>query len=194
MVFNSLQLHILTAATSSTDSPFTEDDFTSKIFPNGFWDFLIQLIAFVILLLIVFFLAYKPLKKMLKQRADYVEGQIRDAETNAAVAREAALTKEETIQEGKIEANRIVAEAKSQAEAEAAKIKAAAEEDASARRQRADLEIAQAKAQAEVDAKEQIVDVALAASSHLLGREVDSEDNKRLLDDFISSLNPKEGE
>ena len=48
----------------ASDPPFTDSDFINKLFPNGLWDLIIQLLAFVVLLLIVFFLGYKPVKKM----------------------------------------------------------------------------------------------------------------------------------
>ena len=37
------------------DSPFESSEFVAKIFPNGLWDFVIQLLAFVVLILFVFF-------------------------------------------------------------------------------------------------------------------------------------------
>ena len=38
---------------SCSGQPFSDQDFIAKLFPNGYWDFLIQLIAFVLLILIV---------------------------------------------------------------------------------------------------------------------------------------------
>ena len=46
-----------------------------KLIPSWI-SFVIQLTSFLILLLVVFFIAYKPVKKMLKKRADYIENEI----------------------------------------------------------------------------------------------------------------------
>ena len=174
--------------TGCQGEPFGADDFIKKIFPNGYWDFLIQLLAFVVLLLIVFFLGYKPVRKMLQKRHDAVEGMIQDAETNQKVAREAAAKKEATIEEGKQQAASIVANAKKQAETEAGAILARAEEEAMLKRKKADEDIAAAKEASKQEIHDQIVDVAIAASEKVLSREVSEKDNRALLDDFLKDM------
>lgn len=174
--------------TGCQGEPFGADDFIKKIFPNGYWDFLIQLLAFVVLLLIVFFLGYKPVKRMLQKRHDAVEGMIQDAETNQKVAREAAAKKEATIEEGKQQAASIVANAKKQAETEAGAILARAEEEAMMKRKKADEDIAAAKEASKQEIHDQIVDVAIAASEKVLSREVSEKDNRALLDDFLKDM------
>lgn len=174
--------------TGCQGEPFGADDFIKKIFPNGYWDFLIQLLAFVVLLLIVFFLGYKPVKRMLQKRHDAVEGMIQDAEANQKVAREAAAKKEATIEEGKQQAASIVANAKKQAETEAGAILARAEEEAMMKRKKADEDIAAAKEASKQEIHDQIVDVAIAASEKVLSREVSEKDNRALLDDFLKDM------
>lgn len=186
-------LPVLAAALSSCQgSPFQDSDFTSKIFPNGYWDFLVQLIAFVLLLLIVFFLGFKPLRKMMKKRQDAVNAMIEDAKENQAIAKKAALEKDQTIDEGKKEAERIVYSAKKNAEFEASRIIAEAKEEAVARRKKADQDIESAKEASKEEVRQQIIDVAMLASEQVLGREVTSEDNERLVDEFVSSLEKEE--
>ena len=55
-------------------------------------------------------------------------------------------------------------------------------------RKKADEEIALAREKARKDAKDEIVGVAIAASSQVLGREVNEEDEKRLLKDFVNDV------
>ena len=59
--------------------------------------FVMQIAAFIILLVIVFFIGYKPLKKMMKARADYIEKEISDAEKSKAEAEINLAQSEETI-------------------------------------------------------------------------------------------------
>lgn len=171
------------------DSPFKTSEFVDKIFPNGLWDFVLQLCAFVILILIVFFVGYKPMKKAIKARGDAIENDLATAKAKRLEAEAAASQKEATIEEGKQEASRIVAAAKLEAEAKGKAIVDEAKAQASFARKRADEEIAQAKEKSRQDAKEDIVDVAMAASSKLLSREVNDEDNARLVSDFIDEVN-----
>ena len=171
------------------DSPFKTSEFVDKIFPNGLWDFVIQLCAFVVLIVIVFFVGYKPMKKAIKARGDAIENDLATAKAKRLEAEAAASQKEVTIEEGKKEASRIVAEAKLEAETKGKAIVDEAKAQASLARKRADEEIAQAKEKSRQDAKEEIVDVAMAASSKLLAREVNEEDNARLVSNFIDEVN-----
>lgn len=173
---------------SCQGSPFQDSDFVNKIFPNGMWDFVIQLIAFVVLLLIVFFLGYKPVKKMLTKRQEKIDAMIEDAKANQKVAKEAAAAKDATIDEGKKEAGVIVADARKQAQAEAAQIIAKAEEEAALKRKKADADIEDAKVKAKQEIQDQIIDVAMEASSKILGREVSKKDNEELLEDFLQGM------
>ena len=170
------------------EEAINKDDLIHKIFPENPWDIVIQISSFVILLLIVFFIGYKPVKKNLQKRREYVEGMLSGAEENNRIAREAAANKDHLIEEGKQEAARIVAEAKSQATAEAAAIVAEAKADASRRRAQADREIEEAKEASLLEVKDSIVDVAIAASSQVLEREVSKEDHEKFIKDFVDGI------
>lgn len=173
--------------------PFSASDFTSKIFPNGYWDFLIQLIAFVILLILVFLIGYKPVKKMLKKRQDGLNAMIEDTKANQAIAQKAAMEKDQTIEEGKQEAERILDGARRQAELERDRILKAADEEAEAKRRRAEEDIRAAEEASKEAVRAQIIDVALMASENLLGREVTTEDNAKLVADFVDGVSGDEG-
>jgi len=174
------------------DSPFSDNEFLEKLFPN-FWDFIVQLAAFIILLLIVFFLGYKPIKKLLKARHDYVEHNLRDSEDAKVIAERNAKISAQNIEASKKEAVQIVSSAKAEAEKESDVILAKAREDAVLEKQKADRDILDAQKKARDETRKQIVDVAIAASSQVLGREVDKADNARLLDEFMDEMDKKEG-
>lgn len=151
-------------------------------------DLVVQLSSFIVLLIVVICLAYKPVKKMLKARADYIEQQIKDAEQQKAVAEKNATQSQETILASKAEAASIIKEANRQANLnkeaileetriEVARLKANAEED-----------IAKSKEEALEAIRDEMVSVALSASSEILKREVNEEDNARLAEEFIEKL------
>ena len=179
---------VLEDSAASQNVPFTDEDFTRKLFPNGIWDLVIQLAAFVVLLVVVFFIAYKPVKKMVAKRREYVALQIASAEEANRVAQEAAAKKDVTIEEGKAEAGRIVAEARIEAQKEAARILSEAEQSASEKKKQADIDIELAKQKSKDDVYREIVDVAIAASSQVLNREVNQKDNERLVNEFLEDL------
>lgn len=175
-----------------SSSPFQDSTFLQKLFPN-FWDFLVQFLAFIVLLVVVYFLGYKRIKKLIKARKDYVEHNLRDSEDQKAIAERNAKLSAETIDTSKKEAATIVANAKVEADKQAAAILAKAKEDAILEKQKADQDIAAAKKKSQDDVHKQIVEVALSASSQVLGREVDNQDNARLVDAFVNDLDKKKG-
>lgn len=184
----------LKADTEISDAPFGSSEFVNKIFPNGLWDFVIQVVAFVILLIFVFFIGYKPVKQAMAKRDASIQHDLEDAKAQRKIAMEAASKKEETIEEGKREAARLVSSAKAQAEVQAKSIVEAAQQEAASTKKKADEDIALAKKKSEQETRQQIIDVAFAASSQVLGREVNSEDNERLVSGFVDDINGNGGQ
>lgn len=165
---------------------------TSRIVDFNIWDFLMTFTAFIVLLLIVFYLGYKPVKEAIQKRKEYVENNIKVAEDRELKSRTLVDEATSTLETSKKEALKIVEDSKEVALKEKEKILLEAKEEAKLEKEKAKQEIIQEiEAQKDLIHKE-IVDVALTASEELLSREVTSEDNKRLLDDFISDLENKE--
>lgn len=180
----------LFADSTGSDAPFEPEDIINKLIPN-FWDFLIQLIAFILLLVLVFFVAYKPLKKFVTKRKEYIEGNLRQSEQAIEEGNRFKKENEEGVAEARKEAKRIVDEAKKEATLEAEGIKDEARAEAKAMLSQADKDIAEAKERAIQECHDEVVSVAIEASKAVLGREVNEEDNKRLLKDFVKDLEDK---
>ena len=186
-LFTSILLSGCKDADGNPISPFNTDDFTSRISFNV-WDFLAVFLAFVVLLLVVFYFGYKPLKKAIKDRHDYVEGNIRTAEEREEKSRNLVDEANENLAQSKKEALEIVEKAKVDANKEKEQIIEEAKLEAKEEKEKAREEIAQEIEANKEQIRKEIVDVALTASEELLGREVNDKDNKRLLDDFVNDL------
>ena len=159
-----------------------------KLIPN-LLSFVVQFLSFLVLLIVVFVFAYKPVKKILKKRADYVENEIKEARESNLEAQKNVDEAKEIIAQSKVQASEIIKNAEKQgqekydtliidAKAEVEEMKVGAQED-----------IERAKEEAIQDIRNEMVNVALSASEEILKREVDSDDNKRLAEDFINRLN-----
>ena len=152
------------------------------------WSILISLANLTILFLILKRFLFKPVQNMLNTRRNEIDSQY-DAATNAkqnAEQMQSELT--ERLAGAKQEAESIVKEAADIAKARGDKIV----EDAKAT---ADGILRQAEADAELERKrvgenikEQIVDVSTALAEKMLEREVNADDHKALIDDFISKI------
>ena len=152
------------------------------------WQILISLANLTILFLLLKKFLYKPVTKMLEARRAEIDSQYSDAEAakNSAEAKDAELTAR--LSHAKQEAEGIVKEA-----ADAAKIRGdKIVEDAKAT---ADGIIRQAETQAELEKKRaeaaiktQIIDVSTALAEKMLEREVNADDHKVLIDNFIDKI------
>ena len=168
-------------------SAISKDEVMDKLFPNP-WDALAVFLAFIVLLLAVFYFAYKPVKKLLKQRGDYVEDKIKTAETREKESQKLLDEANEELKTKRIEAMAVLEKAKEDANKERAAILEKAKEEKQAELKRTREEIAQEIEASKDEIHREIVSVALDASSKVLEREVNSKDNEKLIDSFIDDL------
>lgn len=162
-------------------------EFIDKLVPNG-WSTLIQFLALIVLIVVVIIFAYKPVKKMLMKRQEYIENNIRESEE----AKAAALIKEREVNElvlaKRKEADQIINDAKASAEVKKAEILDSATQEVNEIKEKALEQIKQEELEAKESIRKEMIDIALDASSLLLKREISSEDNKRLVEDFIKDI------
>ena len=161
---------------------------SEKLVPN-LLSFVIQFVSFLILLIVVFVFAYKPVKKLLKKRADYVENEIKEAKENNLVAQKNIEETKETLANSKIQASEIIQNAEKQGQEKYDALIEQAKSDVIEMKNDAQKDIERAKEEAIQDIHNEMVKVALSASEEILKREVDTKDNKRLAEDFINRLN-----
>jgi F-type H+-transporting ATPase subunit b len=174
----------------SSSTPFTPQDFLDKLFPN-FWSFLINFLALIVLFVALYFIAYKPVKKLVDARKDYIERNLRDSEKAKAISERKAAEGDEVIAKAKTDAVTIIAKAKTDASGSALAIVSAAEKEAQERQKAADEAIKQEEEKSRRAVHDEIVSVALEASRQVLGREVKDADNDKLIHDFADSLDQK---
>ena len=176
---------------SCGEAPFDSNSFLQKLFPQP-WDALAIFLAFIVLLLVAFYLGYKPIKKLLKDRKDYVEGNIKTAEAREEKSRSLVKEAEQNVLDSKKEAEKIIEKAQEDAKKQKEIILKEAKEESRLEKEKAKQEIAQEIEASKDEIHREIVSVALDASSKVLGREVDEKDNKRLVDDFINDLDKED--
>ena len=159
-----------------------------KLVPN--WvSFVVQFLSFLILLLVVFFLAYKPVKKILKKHADYVENEIKQAKENNDQAQASIEEAKQLVASSKEKASEIIKNAENQGQERFDAIILEAKQEVAEMKKAAEQDIERAKEDAVQDIRSEMVNVALSASKEILKREVDSKDNTKLAEDFINRIN-----
>jgi F-type H+-transporting ATPase subunit b len=82
------------------------------------WKIIIaQAINFIIILAVLYLLALKPLKKVMSERQDKIEGGLKDAIKNAEILAQSQKEYEQTVSKARAEAHNIFQEGKKEAEA-----------------------------------------------------------------------------
>ncbi len=152
------------------------------------WQILISLANLTILFLLLKKFLYKPVLKMLDQRRNQIDSDYADANAakQNAEAKDAELT--ERLAGAKTEAEGIVKEAADAAKMRGDKIveQARATADGIIRQAEEDAELERRRVGETI--KQQIVDVSTALAEKMLEREVNADDHKALIDDFIGKI------
>ena len=152
------------------------------------WQILISLANLAILFLLLKKFLYKPVMKMLSARESEIDSRYNDAETAkaSAEAKDAELTSR--LENAKAEAEGIVKEAADMAKARGDKIVEDAKVQAQGIIRQAESNAELEKKRAESAIKTQIIDVSTALTEKMLEREINADDHKALIDDFIEKI------
>ncbi|MBO5525220.1 MAG: F0F1 ATP synthase subunit B [Clostridia bacterium] len=149
-------------------------------------DIIAHLVTFVVLIVALGFLVYKPMLKLIHGRQDACRKQI---EENAAAKKEAETMKQEYTAL-LADAEKEVSLKRRVAEEEVAKVKeeelAKAKEEATRLMERAAKEVEAEKRQAVADMKGEIVDVACMIASGILSKEISLEDDMKLVEECLT--------
>ena len=149
---------------------------------------LAQIINFLLLVILLRAVAYKPVARLLQQRSDKIKGDLDKAEADRKAA-------EQTLEQYKAQLSD--AHKKAQAIVDKANLTARQEHDAAVEETRREIERMKLAAQTEIEnernrafdqMKSQIVSLSLAAAGKVVSKNIDTKENDKLVNDFISSL------
>ena len=170
--------------------PIKGEQIIEKLFPNV-WALIAQLISFLILVIGMIFLVYKPVKKYLTKRREILDNEVKETEENKSKALNNVLTSEKEIASSKQKAKTIINNAEISASKKHDEIIENAKIEAKDIIKDANIAADKIKEDAKLELKNQIVDTALNASKKVLEREVSEKDNEKIIEDFVSQLDKK---
>ena len=170
--------------------PIKGEQIIEKLFPNV-WALIAQLISFLILVIGMIFLVYKPVKKYLTKRREILDNEVKETEENKNKALNNVLTSEKEIASSKQKAKTIINNAEISASKKHDEIIENAKIEAKGIIKDANIAADKIKEDAKLELKNQIVDTALNASKKVLEREVSEKDNEKIIEDFVSQLDKK---
>ena len=152
-----------------------------------FW----TIIVFIALLLILRKFAWPALLGAVEAREKALEEQLAEAERNRAQAAALLAEHQKLVAEGRASAHALLAEARTAAEKERALAmeKTRQEQEELLARARRDIEAERDRAVAEL--RREAVDLTLAAASKLIGQRLDSDTDRRLVQEYLAGVDTK---
>ena len=149
---------------------------------------LAQIINFIILLLILRVIAYKPLLRVLEQRRERIQKGVEDA--RRAEERLANIEKDyqARLDAARAEGQKIVAERTQAAEQQAAAILAKANEDVARVKAQAQEEAELERNRILADLRSQVAALSIAAANKVIGSALDEQRQRALIDEFFSGV------
>lgn len=147
-----------------------------------------QIINFVLLFVLLTIFLYKPVMRMLDERAARIRKGLEDSERAEKRLARIEADRDRRIQQAEREAREIVARAKEEARAQREKILAQARAEAEELLSRMRKEIEWERQHAVSKMREQIVDVVIAATARVIEQSLDETTHRRLIHDFLDEL------
>ena len=152
------------------------------------WHIVASVLNLLILTLILKHFLFKPVLKMLAERQGQVDQLYREAEDSRAKAEEDKAMYSEKLAGAVEEAEGIVRSAAQRADRQSDEILADANRRAAETVKRAEEEIEQAKKKAMDELKNEVAGISVQIAENVVGRELNGDDHRELIDSFIDNL------
>ena len=152
------------------------------------WHILISLINLVLLFLVVKRFLFKPVKKLFAEREATIAMQYSAAEEAERVANENKAEWEKKLSEAQIRADEVIKNASDIADTRAEQIVADAKVRAEDIMRRAETDAELTRKKAEDGIRQEIAGVSVEIAEKLLEREIDEQDHRTMINDFIEEL------
>ncbi len=147
-----------------------------------------QLINTGVIIGVLAYFLYEPVKKFLKERQERIEKQINDAENIEKQAIELKNEYEQKLSKINVERTEILEDARKRATQMEAEIIAEAKAEARKVKERAMLDIEREEEKARDDMRTQIIELSTSMASRYVETNIDVETQNKLLDEVISDL------
>jgi F-type H+-transporting ATPase subunit b len=154
---------------------------------NLFW-IIAQAGSFLLFLVIVYLIAFRRIGGVLEERRTRIEQGLRDADQARVDREQAAAERLSVLADARREAEDILGRAQRVADENRERDMAATRADLEQMRERATADIASEKERALADVRSQVADLALAAAARVVGETMNTERERRLVDEFLAQV------
>lgn len=154
----------------------------------NFFTALFTLLNFLAVFFVLKHFLFKPVMKLIKDRQDEIDGMYADADQAKESAQALQAEYQQKLSVAAETSERIVREAMVRGQSKEEEIIRQANAEAAAIMDKAAADIAQEKKKAINDAKDEISGMAMAIAEKVVGRELNTQDQDKLFDEFLDEL------
>jgi F-type H+-transporting ATPase subunit b len=159
---------------------------------NLFW-IVAQAASFLLFLVILYLVAFRRITGVLEERRSRIEQGLRDADQARVDREQAAAERLRVLGEARAEAEEIMVRAQRVAEESRERDMAETRAQLEQMRERAAADIAAEKDRALADVRNQVADLALAAAARVIGETMNTERERRLVNEFLTQVGTSDG-
>jgi len=149
-----------------------------------FW----SIIVFVILVIVLWKVVLKPINNIISKRQEEIREKIDDADHRNTEAQKYLEEQKKNIDLSRVEAKKIIDEGKDTARKIKEEIEKKASEKSRAMIEEALVEIRSEKNRSLNEVKNEIVEIALAASQKIVSKSLSEEEHKKLIEESLKEL------
>jgi F-type H+-transporting ATPase subunit b len=146
------------------------------------------LISFFILLIVLSKVAYPQILKAMKKREETIQQQLEEAQKTKGAAEKILEDYKRQLAEARAEAQKLLNEGKALGESMRKEIIQKAQEESHQIVKRAQEEIELQKQKAILELQEKIADLSIMAASKVINKSLDTEDHRRLVNEYVSKV------
>jgi F-type H+-transporting ATPase subunit b len=154
---------------------------------NLFW-IIAQAGSFLLFLVILYLVAFRRIGGVLEERRSRIEQGLRDADQARVDREQAAAERLRVLGEARTEAEEILSRAQRVADENRERDMNATRAELDQMRERAAADIAAEKERALAEVRGQVADLALAAAARVVGETMNTERERRLVEDFLAQV------
>jgi F-type H+-transporting ATPase subunit b len=145
-------------------------------------------VQFLLLLVILWWVLWKPILQRLQDREDHIDKQIKDAEDTSKEAKVVLEDYRSKLTGAEEEGKKIITRHKDKAERDAKEIVMLAREKADAIKVKAEADIIRAQQKAQAELLNEAGDIVLKLGKDVLGRAIENKDTQKLIDNAVQKL------
>jgi F-type H+-transporting ATPase subunit b len=150
------------------------------------WKLIVQLVAFLIFIVLLWRVALGPITKVLDERQQRIRESMEAAQQMQAELQATAVRNEEVLREARQEAQQIIGNAREAADATIARSREEAGKQAEEYLARAEATLRSETEQARQQLRQEVADLAVSAATKIVRKELDPASQTRLIEETLA--------